>query len=46
MEFYTQLTERNIMIYKMTIFRLTIIEILDGLRNFLGWGHGRVKKSL
>ena len=29
----------------MTIYRLTIIEMLDGLRNFMGWGHGRVKKS-
>ena len=33
------------MIYNLTIYRLTIIEILDGLRIFKGWGHDRVKKS-
>ena len=29
----------------MTIYALRIIEILNGLRIFMGWGHGRVKNS-
>ena len=44
-DFEIQLEERNPRIYNMTIYALTIIEIMDGLRIFMGCGHGPVKKS-
>ena len=33
------------MVYNLHIFALSIIEMLDGLRIFMGWGHGRIKNS-
>ena len=33
------------MVYNLHIFALSIIEMLDGLRIFTGWGHGGDKKS-